>query len=281
MTQHEVSSGTPILRIVILTYESLFANLMTHRLIQARPGHVVGIVRSDCLVYGKSLPGGLWYLLRRTGLRFVGRKALELFQSRATAIVFRLVGRTPKVPSLHEIQARYGVPVLGARDVNEARTLAAMRAWQPDLVVSIYLNQLIKPPVITLPRLGCLNIHPALLPRNRGLFPYFWVLASGDHETGVTLHWVDTTFDTGHILLQEAIPVRPGDTITSLAYASAEVGARLLTQGVDLIVAGAAPRIPQDERQATYHSWPAPQDQRRFRQQGGRYGTLFDLARYM
>ena len=67
-----------MMRIVILTYESLFSNMMTERLLKEYPGQVVGIVRSDCLVYGKSLPAGLLYLLQRTGLRFVGRKALEL-----------------------------------------------------------------------------------------------------------------------------------------------------------------------------------------------------------
>ena len=87
------------MRIVILTYESLYANYMTYQLIQDRPGEVVGIVRSDCLIYDKSLPGGLWFLLRRTGLRFVGRKALELFQSRSMAILFRLMGRARRAPS--------------------------------------------------------------------------------------------------------------------------------------------------------------------------------------
>ena len=269
------------MRIVILTYESLYANTMTHRLIQARPGQVVGIIRSDCLIYGKSLTGALWYLLRRTGLRFVGRKALELFQSRATAIVFRVIGRPHKVPSLREIKARYGVPVVGSRDVNDARTLDILRGWQPDLVISIYLNQLIKREVIHLVPLGCLNIHPALLPRNRGLFPYFWAIANGDPETGVTLHWVDEKFDTGDILLQEVVPIQPTDTITSLAYRSAQVGADMLVRGVELIEAGDPPRIPQDSSQASYYSWPRPADQARFRQRGGDYGTVFELMRYM
>ena len=66
------------MRIVILTYESLYSNLMTERLLKEFPGQVVGVVRSDCLIHGKSLPAGLFFLLRRTGLRFVGRKALEL-----------------------------------------------------------------------------------------------------------------------------------------------------------------------------------------------------------
>lgn len=269
------------MRTVILTYESLYANYMTHRLIQARPGQVVGIVRSDCLIYGKSLPGGLWYLLRRTGLRFVGRKGLELLQSRAMAILFHLIGRSRKVPSLRDIKARYRVPVVGSKDVNDAETMAIIRDWQPDLVISIYLNQFIRRDLIHLPPLGCLNIHPALLPRNRGLFPYFWAIANGDRETGVTLHWVDEKFDTGDILLQEIFPIQPDDTITSLAYKSAQVGAEMLVRGADLVEAGDPPRIRQDNEQATYHSWPRPADQRRFRRRGGDYGTIFELMRYM
>jgi folate-dependent phosphoribosylglycinamide formyltransferase PurN len=269
------------LRIVILTYESLYANYMTRQLIQARPGQVVGIVRSDCLVYRRSLPGGLWYLLRRTGLRFVGRKGLELIQSRAMAILFRLLGRPLKVPSLREIKAKHSIPVVGSKDVNDAETMTLIRGWQPDLVISIYLNQLIKGELINLPRLGCLNIHPALLPRNRGLFPYFWAIVNGDKETGVTLHWVDERFDTGELLLQEPLPIETGDTMTSLQYKSARLGAGMLVRGVELIEAGDPPRIPQDNSQATYYSWPRPADQRRFRQRGGDYGTVFELMRYM
>ena len=269
------------MRIVILTYESFYSNLMTERLLQNFPGQVVGIVRSDCLVYGKSLPQGLRHLLQRTGLRFVGRKALELFQSRATAILFRLIGREPKVHSLRDMRRIYNVPVIGSKNVNSPETMQQIKAWQPDLILSIYLNQLIKAKLINLPERGTLNIHPALLPRHRGLFPYFWVIAEGEKETGVTIHWVDEKFDTGHLLLQEKISVAPEDTITSLSYKSAELGATMLCRAIELVEAGNPPHIPQDHSQASYHSWPKPADQRRFRERGGNYGTIFELWKYM
>jgi folate-dependent phosphoribosylglycinamide formyltransferase PurN len=269
------------MRIVILTYESLFSNLMTERLLKEYPGQVKGIVRSDCLIYGKSLPAGLLFLLKRTGLRFVGRKALELFQSRATAILFGLIGREPKVHALRDMRTRYNVPVIGSTDVNNPQTLQQIKAWQPDLILSIYLNQLIKSDLIDLPARGTLNIHPALLPRHRGLFPYFWVLAEGEKEMGVTIHWVDEKFDTGDLLLQEKIPVEPGDTIISLSYKSAVLGANMLVEAVKLVDGGNPPHIAQDSRQASYHSWPKPADQRRFRQQGGQFGTIFELWKHM
>jgi folate-dependent phosphoribosylglycinamide formyltransferase PurN len=269
------------MRIVILTYESLFSNLMTERLLQEYPGQVVGIVRSDCLIYGKSHLAGLWYLLQRTGLRFVGRKALELFQSRATAIIFRLIGRDPKVHSLRDMRRLYNVPVIGSADVNNADTMAQIEAWQPDVVLSIYLNQLIKLPLINLPTQGTLNIHPALLPRHRGLFPYFWVLADREPETGVTVHWVDPQFDTGDLLLQEKITVEPTDTIISMSYKSSVVGADMLVRAIKLIAAGNPPRLSQNNETASYHTWPKPADQRRFRRNGGQYGTIFELWKHM
>ena len=269
------------MRIIILTYESLYSNLITERLLVEFPDQVVGIVRSDCLIYGKSLPEGLLYLLKRSGLRFVGRKALELFQSRATALAFRLVKREPKVHSLRDMRSRYNVTVIGSVDVNRAETFQTIKDWQPQLIISIYLNQLIKADLINLPSAGTLNIHPALLPRHRGLFPYFWVLTNKEAETGVTIHWVDEKFDTGDVLLQEKISVTPEDTITSLSYRSALLGADMLVKAVKLIEAGNPPRLPQNNSQASYHSWPKPADQRRFRKHGGKYGTIFELWRHM
>jgi folate-dependent phosphoribosylglycinamide formyltransferase PurN len=269
------------MRIVILTYESLFSNLMTERLLREFPGQVAGIVRSDCLVYGKSLPAGILHVLKRTGPRFVGRKFLELMQSRASAIAFRLMGREPQTHSLREIRTLYKVPVIGSTDVNDAQTMSQIKAWQPDLVLSIYLNQFIKRDLIHLPSQGTLNIHPALLPRHRGLWPYFWVIANGEKETGVTIHWVDEKFDTGNLFLQEKITVEPGDTLTSLQYKSSLVGADMLVRTVNLVTEGNLPQIPQDHSQASYHSYPKSEDLRRFRRQGGQYGTIFELWKYM
>ena len=158
-------------------------------------------------------------------------KPWNLFQSRATAIAFRLLGRSPKVHSLRDMRTHYGVPVIGSTDVNQPGNASTqIQAWQPDLVISIYLNQLIKRALIDLPPQGVINIHPALLPRHRGLFPYFWVIAAGEKETGVTIHWVDEKFDTGQLLLQEKITVEPTDTIISLSYKSSMVGADMLVK---------------------------------------------------
>jgi methionyl-tRNA formyltransferase len=95
------------------------------------------------------------------------------------------------------------------------------------------------------------------------------------------VHWVDEKFDTGDLLLQEKIRVEPEDTFLSLSYKCSVLGADMLVKAVNLIAAGNPPRIPQDSQQASYHSWPQLADQRRFKAQGGKYGTIFELWKYM
>jgi len=265
------------MKIVILTYESVQSNRIIHRLLTEFSGQVAGVMRSEVIVAGKNVPQSLWFLLRRTGLGFVARKGTEIAVGRVAGFFLRLTGRRPAIPSLREMGRQFGVPVVGAKNINAPEALHTLRRWQPDLVISVYLNQLIKADIIALPSRGVINIHPALLPKNRGLFPYFWALANGDAETGVTVHWVDATFDTGDILLQRAIPIAPDDTVISLANKSAVVGAELLAEAVRRIEAGDAPRIRQDASQATYFSWPTPADVRRFRRRGRRYGSILEM----
>ena len=131
--------------IVILTYESLFSNLMIEALIKTYPDEVFGIVHSDFIIQGKSFRQSLLHLYRHTGLRFIIRKAFLELQFRALDVIVRLNARRAKVSSLREMGRLYGIPIIGSKDVNSPQTLARIRAWNPDVIFSIYLNQLIKP----------------------------------------------------------------------------------------------------------------------------------------
>jgi methionyl-tRNA formyltransferase len=269
------------MRIVILTYESLFSNLMVETLIKTYPDEVFGVVYSDFIIQGKSLIQSLLYLRRRSGLRFVSHKALLELQLRTMAFIIRLIAGRAKINSLRDISQIYAIPLIASKNINSYRTLAQIRAWKPDIIFSIYLNQLIEPELIGMPSRGIFNIHPSLLPRHRGVNPFFWMIKNQETEAGVTIHWVDENFDTGDILLQRKIKVEPRDSILSLSYKSSLVGAEMLCQAVKLIESGNPARLEQDDTQASYHTWPTPEDQLRFRSVGGRYGSFFELWRYL
>lgn len=260
----------------ILTYESAPANHVTRRLLELFPGRIPGVLRSRAIVRGKSSLASYWFLLHRAGVSFVAHKGAEVLLGGLAAAAIGLTGRVPPVPSLRQLSTLHGVPLADSRDVNAPETLALLRAWRPDLLVSVHFNQRLGTEVLALPPRGAINVHGALLPHNRGLFPHFWALANGESESGVTVHWMDAGIDTGDIVLQERIAITPETTAASLGWDAARVGAEMVVRAIGLIERDEAPRIPQ-RGGGNYVSWPTAADMRRLRERGRRYGLVPDL----
>jgi methionyl-tRNA formyltransferase len=122
---------------------------------------------------------------------------------------------------------------------------------RPDLIVSGGFPWRIPADVLALPRLGAINMHPALLPRYRGPAAVEWALRNGDAELGFTIHRVATDFDTGPILAQARIPIGDEDDFNSLLSKFGPVLPELLGQALDRVARG-DPGEPQDEAEATY-----------------------------
>ncbi len=148
--------------------------------------------------------------------------------------------------------ARRGLPVLAPEKVNAPESLAALRALAPDLAVVVAYGQFLKPALLGLPPRGCLNVHASLLPKYRGAAPIQWAIARGERETGVTTMFLNARMDAGDIVEQAVEPIRPEDTAGALYDRLARRGAELLAHTLDLLRAGAAPRRPQNEAEATY-----------------------------
>ncbi len=265
------------MRIVILTYESPQSNYLTQHLLTEFPDQVAGIMQSDVTIAGKNNWQTGWFLLRQTGLGFVLPKAMEILLSRWANVLYQGKLLSNPIVTLPSLVDQFDIPLAHTKRVNGPTALQKIQSWQPSLLISIYFNQRLRPRLLKVAPHGAINIHPALLPKHRGLFPYFWALADGDDETGVTIHWVDPQFDTGDILCQQSLIIEKTDTLVSLARRSAELGADLLVQAVRDIKAGAALRLPQNHHQASYHSWPTAADIKRFKQQGRRYGSFQEI----
>jgi methionyl-tRNA formyltransferase len=268
------------MRIVVLSYESLYSSMMITHLLESRPGQVAGIVLSSCVIQNKGLLGSLGHVLRRAGPEFFLQKSLETVEYQTIVTLWRLLGKPRKQLGVTELARQHGVPVIESANVNRLETLAWIEALSPSLIASVYLNQRIGRDLLNLTGCRTINIHPALLPRHRGLFPYFWVLADSETETGVTVHYVEEEFDTGAILAQERLAVMPTDTIQSLSYRSALVGGPLLVRAVDAVAAGAS-GVPQSAPEASYHSWPTHDAYVRFRQAGRKFGGIRELMSHM
>jgi len=269
------------MRIVVFAFESVFSNAMVGSVLRSYGSEVVGIARSEGLIADRGIIGSVRFVLERTGLGFPVHKGVEVLVGRSAMRWMELTGSAEGLRPLRTMAAAYDIPVVSVADARSPTLAAAVRAWRPDVVVSINFNQRVPRRILDLPAVGSINVHGSLLPRNRGLFPYFWALANDDRELGVSVHWIEDGFDTGDVIVQRAFPIEAGDSVLSLESRSALLGGELLVDAITRIRAGEMPRQPQDAAYATYHSWPCRDDVRRFRSNGRVYGSLADLWRFV
>jgi len=255
------------MRVYVLTQEDAFyiPRMLDHLLVE-RPD-VVGVG----VVPGELQPGHLrryWTMLGTrdflvTGVRLAGYRLLDA--------VSRLVPM-PQSYSVRGAVRRCAVTCEAVPDVNAPTFVESLRSREIELLVSIACPQRMGASLLALPTRGAINIHGALLPRYQGLLPSFWVLAKGESQTGVTVHWMDAQIDHGEILLQSSVAITRDDTVHSLVRRSkVEVGKHLLVDAIAAVDNGDAPRVPMDHGAATYFSYPDPAALSEFRARGRRF----------
>ncbi|MBI3911862.1 MAG: methionyl-tRNA formyltransferase [Armatimonadetes bacterium] len=152
------------------------------------------------------------------------------------------------------------LPALQPEKASDPEFVAELRSLRPQVIVVVAYGQILRPAVLEIPPLGCVNLHASLLPELRGAAPIAWAIIRGYRETGVTTMYMDPGMDTGDIILQEPEPIHPEDTAGDLAGRLAVRGADLLRRTLALIEEGRAPRVPQDHARATYAPRLKPED---------------------
>ena len=179
--------------------------------------------------------------------------------------------------SVAERASRAGLPLLVPDAANAPHVVEAVARAQPEVLFSFYFRELLGAELLALPTRGALNLHGSLLPRYRGRCPVNWVLVHGEHETGVTLHYMEAKPDRGDIVAQRAVPITDDDTALTLNRKLGDAARLLLRETYPLLVAGTAPRRPQDHAHASYFGGRRPEDGRIHWHQPAR--QIYDLVR--
>ncbi|MBD3220045.1 methionyl-tRNA formyltransferase, partial [bacterium] len=133
-----------------------------------------------------------------------------------------------------------------------ARIQDAVARSAPDAVVVVAFGQILRTPLLDLPRLGCLNVHFSLLPRWRGMSPVQQTLLHGDSWTGVSIMRMDAGVDTGPLLAVHPVPIDPCETGGDLLERLGELGAWHLVDALEALDAGAIAPFDQGEEGAVY-----------------------------
>jgi methionyl-tRNA formyltransferase len=164
------------------------------------------------------------------------------------------VGRDQKItaPPIKAALAASKMSIVQPIRIKDSQSIEQIRALTPDVIVVMAYGQILPRAVLEIPKIACLNLHASLLPRWRGAAPIQAAIAAGDHETGMTVMYMDEGLDTGDILLQRKIDISPSETGATLHDRVAQIAPEAMLESLRLLATGNAPRNPQDKTVATY-----------------------------
>jgi methionyl-tRNA formyltransferase len=160
-------------------------------------------------------------------------------------------GRQLVAPPVKEVALAEGIPLYQPKSLRNSKAIEYLRKWSPDLIVVAAFGQILRKPVLDIPKFGILNVHASLLPRWRGASPIQGALLAGDNVTGITIIKIDEGMDTGPILSSAQMEIRPNETAGELENRLAVLGAELLIEILPSYLDGTLIPVKQPEEGVT------------------------------
>jgi methionyl-tRNA formyltransferase len=161
-------------------------------------------------------------------------------------------GREPRPSPVKQLALLHGLRVYQPESLKPEAEQQQLLALQPDLMVVVAYGLLLPAAVLSIPRLGCINVHASLLPRWRGAAPIQRAILAGDRQTGITIMQMDKGLDTGDMLARAVCAIEDDDTGSSLHDRLMKLGAETLLACLPQLQTGELVAEPQDDRLATY-----------------------------
>lgn len=190
------------------------------------------------------------------GDRQVAVDCLAFIQEQGAEVAALLVAADTKATHADRLRALAGLPaerVLVGTRFREPEAVEMLRGLELDYLVGIHFPYIVPEEVLAIPRVGAVNLHPALLPYNRGWHTASWALLDGT-PAGVTLHFMDSGLDTGDIIAQAGLEAHPDDTAHSLYARLLDLELDLFRESWPLLASGDPPRLRQPSEEGTSHN---------------------------
>ncbi len=160
-----------------------------------------------------------------------------------------------KSPSISAYATSKKIPTRYITTPNSKKFREYLETLDLDIIINQSQN-IIKKELLSIPKIGVLNRHNALLPKNRGRLTPFWVIFNGDKETGVSIHFVEEGIDSGDIVVQKRYTVSNKDNFNSIVKKNYSIASNAMIQAVDILEKGDYDLIYNDDLKATYNTTP-------------------------
>ena len=158
-----------------------------------------------------------------------------------------------RINPLRQLALQLRIPTFYPEGIQDPRAYEEYASLKPDLSVMAYVTSIVPEAILDYPIIGTIQYHPSLLPKHRGASAVNWAIIKGETKTGITIFWPAKGIDTGPVLLQKEVEISPDDTVGSRYFNKLfHLGIEAVVESIELIRQGIAPRIIQDESQASY-----------------------------
>src|ERR1700761_5132236 len=190
------------------------------------------------------------------GQQAFGKAVLEALLKRGDEVIAVYVAPEKagqKADPLKEAAVGAGIPVVQPASYRKPEVWEEFKTLKPDLQVMAFVTLFVPEEFLNIPTHGSIQYHPSLLPAYRGASAINWPIILGEKETGLSIFWPDNGLDTGDVLLQKKTPISNTDTLGTVYFDRLfPMGVEAMLESVDLVKAGKAPKIKQDESKSTY-----------------------------
>lgn len=253
---------------ITTTEEPLLINSFIEKVIRSCPSEIVGInITEGTFIEGKGFGRKLEYIATIaliSGPLQLFKRIFVMSGFFAFNSIRSLKNRNPF--SIATIAKEYGIPIKYVNDINSKEFIEYLEEIQPDIIIN-QANMILKRDLISIPSIGCLNRHSALLPKYRGQLAPFWAYLNQENETGVSIHFLDDKIDNGPIVVQKRVPIRRFDTFDSLLEKIFEVTPDAMLEALSLIRKGDYKEnlIENNPDLSSYYSAPRFKDALKYR----------------
>lgn len=254
---------------ITITEEPMFINPFIKKVIQGNPSEIVGIgIASGSLIRGKSVKDKIAYLITISLIS----NPIQLLKRITIMGLFKIFNTNKYLKknnpwSICKSAKEYDIPVRYVNDVNSIEFIEHLEKIKPTLIIN-QAQAILSEKFISIPEIGCLNRHGALLPKYRGLLAPFWAYMNKEKETGISIHFIDEKIDNGPIVVQKKIEIDRFDTFDSLLKKIFRLAPEAMLEAINTIRTGDYEQnlIENDEKFASYYSSPTIRDAIRYRQ---------------
>lgn len=220
-------------KLIFCSYSCVYSSLVLNKVLEDKNINVVAIVNSSRILkpnYG-ALRGSLEQI-RLSGWRY--STYLFLITDIFHWLQFVLKSRKQSLNTIHGIAKQHDIPIINSKDINDKESLAFVCKQDADVLLAAHFNQLVKPAILNIQGLECLNLHPSLLPAFKGVDPVFYALLQKKGGMGISLHKMAESFDTGAVLSQWEYSLQHRHGVNNNCLFS--INCELFSKGAELAV---------------------------------------------